>query len=236
MKSEQKIKPASVIPLSVLISIFIIVQSIHGIKLNPSTKTSNKSELLLSDNILDKKTDVSENKNDKTVVSDNGIKENNEGIIATESNDENISTTVVETPVVYDGLTRDELVAKINKNLNSTLSGKGDIFVDYALSLGLDPYLATAIVLHETGCSWECSHLVKACNNVGGQKGGPGCEGGSYKAYATLDEGIKGYMDNLYNNYYALGLTTPEAINPKYAASTAWASKINYYMQKIKTS
>ena len=229
MKSEPKIKAASVIPLTVLISIFIIVQSIHGIKLNPSTKTSNKSELLLSDNILDKKTDVSENNIENNVTEDNGI-------TVIESNDENISTEVVETPVVYDGLTRDELVAKINKNLNSTLSGKGDIFVDYALSLGLDPYLATAIVLHETGCSWECSYLVKACNNVGGQKGGPSCDGGSYKAYASLDEGIKGFMDNLYNNYYALGLTTPETINPKYAASTAWAGKINYYMQMIKAS
>ncbi|MBP3766167.1 MAG: glucosaminidase domain-containing protein [Bacilli bacterium] len=229
MKSEPKIKAASVIPLTVLISIFIIVQSIHGIKLNPSTETSNKSELLLSDNILDKKTDVSENNIENNVTEDNGI-------TVIESNDENISTEVVETPVVYDGLTRDELVAKINKNLNSTLSGKGDIFVDYALSLGLDPYLATAIVLHETGCSWECSYLVKACNNVGGQKGGPSCDGGSYKAYASLDEGIKGFMDNLYNNYYALGLTTPETINPKYAASTAWAGKINYYMQMIKAS
>ena len=229
MKSEPKIKAASVIPLTVLISIFIIVQSTHGIKFNPSTEKSNKSELLLSDNILDKKTDVSENNIENNVTEDNGI-------TVIESNDENISTEVVETPVVYDGLTRDELVAKINKNLNSTLSGKGDIFVDYALSLGLDPYLATAIVLHETGCSWECSYLVKACNNVGGQKGGPSCDGGSYKAYASLDEGIKGFMDNLYNNYYALGLTTPETINPKYAASTAWAGKINYYMQMIKAS
>ncbi len=228
MKSEPKIKAASVIPLMVLISMFVIVQSIHKVNLNPVKETINKNELLLSDNILDKTISISKNETENTKVEELNTTE--------ESNDENIEGTIEKTVYVYDGLTRDELVAKINKNLNSTLSGKGDIFVDYALSLGLDPYLATAIVLHETGCSWECSHLVKACNNVGGQKGGPGCEGGSYKAYATLDEGIKGYMDNLYNNYYALGLTTPEAINPKYAASTAWASKINYYMQKIKAS
>lgn len=228
MKSEPKIKAASVIPLMVLISMFVIVQSIHKVNLTPVKETINKNELLLSDNILDKTISISKNETENTKVEEINTTE--------ESNDENIEGTIEKTVYVYDGLTRDELVAKINKNLNSTLSGKGDIFVDYALSLGLDPYLATAIVLHETGCSWDCSHLVKACNNVGGQKGGPGCEGGSYKAYATLDEGIKGYMDNLYNNYYALGLTTPEAINPKYAASTAWASKINYYMQKIKAS
>ena len=230
MKSEPKIKAASVIPLSVLISMFVIGTSINMMNFKPAKETINKNELLLSDNILDK-TSVSNNNDTISNVDNSDIIVTN-----TETNDENNIETQVNNQVVYDGLTKDELVAKINKNLNSTLSGMGDIFVDYALDLGLDPYLATAIVLHETGCSWECSHLVKACNNVGGQKGGPGCDGGSYKAFATLDEGIKSFMDNLYNNYYALGLTTPEAINPKYAASTAWAGKINYYMQKIKAS
>ncbi len=230
MKSEPKIKAASVIPLSVLISMFVIGTSINMMNFKPAKETINKNELLLSDNILDK-TSVLNNNDTISNVDNSDIIVTN-----TETNDENNIETQVNNQVVYDGLTKDELVAKINKNLNSTLSGMGDIFVDYALDLGLDPYLATAIVLHETGCSWECSHLVKACNNVGGQKGGPGCDGGSYKAFATLDEGIKSFMDNLYNNYYALGLTTPEAINPKYAASTAWAGKINYYMQKIKAS
>ncbi len=226
MKSEPKIKAASVIPLIVLISMFFIGQSFHRFNLAP-VETKNKNELLLSDNILDKSNSIVKINTENTLTDILDVKE---------SNDENIADTIIENTIVYDGLTRDELVAKINRNLKSTLTGKGDIFVDYALELGLDPYLATAIVLHETGCSWECSHLVKACNNVGGQKGGPGCNGGSYRSYPTLDEGIKGYMDNLYNNFYSKGLTTPETINPKYAASSAWAGKINYYMQKIKAS
>ena len=65
-------------------------------------------------------------------------------------------------------------------------------------------------------------------------KGAPGCWGGSYKAFPTLDEGIKGYLDNLYYNYYAKGLTTPELINPIYAESKTWASKVNYYINQIK--
>ena len=226
MKSEPKIKAASVIPLIDLISMFFIGQSFHRFNLAP-VETKNKNELLLSDNILDKSNSIVKINTENTLTDILDVKE---------SNDENIADTIIENTIVYDGLTRDELVAKINRNLKSTLTGKGDIFVDYALELGLDPYLATAIVLHETGCSWECSHLVKACNNVGGQKGGPGCNGGSYRSYPTLDEGIKGYMDNLYNNFYSKGLTTPETINPKYAASSAWAGKINYYMQKIKAS
>lgn len=159
-------------------------------------------------------------------------------------NIEEKSTNIVETTqkvskkkdlnVVYDGLTLTELSNKLEKSLNSDLSGKGKLFATYSIKLGLDPYLAVAIVLQETGCKWECSQLVKQCNNVGGMKGAPGCWGGSYKAFPTLDEGIKGYLDNLYYNYYAKGLTTPELINPIYAESKTWASKVNYYINQIK--
>lgn len=131
-------------------------------------------------------------------------------------------------------LSYDELVAKLNRSLNSTLAGKGDIFAKYATELGIDPYLAVAIVLHETGCKWQCSTLLRKCNNVGGMKGSPGCNGGSYKAFSSLDEGIRAFMNNLYKNYYAQGLTTPEAIGPKYAASSTWASQVRAYMREIE--
>jgi hypothetical protein len=142
----------------------------------------------------------------------------------------------LESLVVYDGLTMDELSAKLEKNLHSTLDGTGKLFAEYSIKLGLDPYLAVSIVLLETGCNWECSELVKQCNNVGGVKGSPGCFGGSYQKYSSLEEGITSYLDLLYNNYYSKGLTTPEQINPKYAASTTWASKVNKYIEKIKAS
>lgn len=172
------------------------------------------------------------------------IVERDNKLSSTNINTEEKSTNVVETTqkvskkkdlnVVYDGLTLTELSNKLEKSLNSDLSGKGKLFATYSIKLGLDPYLAVAIVLQETGCKWECSQLVKQCNNVGGMKGAPGCWGGSYKAFSTLDEGIKGYLDNLYYNYYAKGLTTPELINPIYAESKTWASKVNYYIDQIK--
>lgn len=140
----------------------------------------------------------------------------------------------IKASIVYDNMTLEELSAKLEKSMNSSLKGKGALFASYSIELGLDPYLAVAIVLHETGCSYDCSQLVKTCNNVGGLKGNPGCNGGSYMAFNTLDEGIKGYLDILYNNYYAKGLKTPEQINPKYAASQTWATKINWYINKIK--
>ena len=134
------------------------------------------------------------------------------------------------------GVSYDELVRKLNASLNSTLAGTGETFAKYAIELGIDPYLAVAIVLHETGCKWTCSSLLRQCNNVGGMKGSPGCNGGSYKAFSSLAEGIRAFMNNLYNNYYAKGLTTPETIGPKYAASTTWASQIRNYMNELKAN
>jgi len=148
--------------------------------------------------------------------------------------DTNAYNEVAVPEIVYDGLTEEQLIEKINKSLNSTIANKGDLIVTHSLELGVDPYLATAIILHETGCKWECSALVKQCNNVGGQKGGPSCGGGSYKRYDTLDEGIIGYLDNLYYNYIDKGLVTPSQMGPKYAASTTWAGKIDKYIIEIK--
>ncbi len=138
--------------------------------------------------------------------------------------------------IVFDGLTLEELTIKLNKNLYSNLENKGLYFAEYTKKTGLDPYLALAIVLHETGCKWGCSKLVRECNNIGGIKGSPSCNGGSYRSYETLEAGITGYLEMVYNNYYSKGLTTPELMNPKYAVSTAWASAVNNYMNTIRAS
>ena len=141
---------------------------------------------------------------------------------------------VTKRVIVYDGMTMSELTEKFNRSLKSTIAGKGDVFASYSLERGVDPYLAVSIMLLETGCNWSCSSLMRRCNNVGGQKGSPSCDGGSYKSYPSLDEGIKGFIDNIADNYYAYGLTTPEAMNKKYAASNMWAIKVNNYISSVK--
>ncbi len=138
---------------------------------------------------------------------------------------------------VYEGMTLEELGEKINRNLGTGyLSGKGSLIASKCIELGVDPYIVTAIILHETGCKYNCSTLVKQCNNVGGQKGAPSCGGGSYKYYATLDDGIVGHIENLYYNYFSKGRTTVETIAPRYAASTAWSGKINWYVNLIRAN
>ena len=135
---------------------------------------------------------------------------------------------------VYDGLTMEELAARLNRNLgNAVLAGKGELIANYCLSKGVDPYVATAIMIHETGRG--TSTMVRTCNNVAGQKGSPSCMG-AYKGYDTIDDGIRGAIDNLYRNYYAVGLDTVEKMGPKYAEGSEWPSKINGYVAKIKNS
>ena len=143
----------------------------------------------------------------------------------------NKNTQTVSKKVVYDGLTMDELVVKLNKNLNSTLAGKGDLYAKYSIEYGVDPYLALAISLHETGCNDECSNLVKTKNNVGGMMGKNGA-----LVFPTLEEGIQKFIKNIKKNYYDYGLTTAVEMNPKYAADKKWAEQVNGYIETIKAS
>ena len=136
-----------------------------------------------------------------------------------------------EPEIVYDGMTLDELSAKLNRYLKNELSGKGRLIASYSLKKGVDPYIATAIMMHETGCKWNCSRIMKQCNNVGGKKGS-GC--GSYQYYDTLDEGIKKLISYLSKNYFKKGLDTPKEINRRYAEDKNWYKKINKYVKEIK--
>lgn len=138
---------------------------------------------------------------------------------------------------VFDGLTIEELAAKLDRNLgNDIVAGKGMYIATECLNNGVDPYVATAILLQETGCKFRCSQLARTCNNFGGQKGAPGCNGGSYKAYNTMEEGLTGFIVNLSRNYYSQGLTTVESIGPKYAESKEWPAKINMYVSQIRSN
>lgn len=148
------------------------------------------------------------------------------------------TTTTTETTttkkIVWDNLTEEELTIKLNKNLYSTLSNTGSHFAKYTSETGLDPYLAISIVNLETGCKWGCSYLARTCNNIGGIKGSPSCNGSSYRRYDTLEEGIKSYLDLIYYNYYSIGLDDPYKMNSKYAESSTWAEKVNNYYQEVK--
>ncbi|CDF11548.1 uncharacterized protein BN778_00639 [Mycoplasma sp. CAG:776] len=138
----------------------------------------------------------------------------------------------LEEAIVYEGLTLEELGLKIDNVLNSTLDGYGKIIASLAIEKGVDPVVAASIILVETGCKWTCSSLVRNANNVGGMK----ASSGKYAKFETLDAGLEAFINNLANNYYAKGLTTPEAINTKYAANPNWHDNVYYYVEAIMNS
>lgn len=143
----------------------------------------------------------------------------------------NIPDNIYEEVKVYENMTLTELSTKLDNVLNSDLNGYGEIIASRALDTGVDPVVATSIILLETGCKWSCSSLVKYNNNVGGMRSNKG-----YMKYSSLDEGINAFINNLANNYYAKGLNTPELINKKYATNPEWYKKVYYYVDLIKAS
>ena len=198
-----------IITITLLICLFVIVL------LKPSTKMDNDSKNYIISNV--------------TTNFVGNYKDINEFNIEKEKEEQRKKL------LVYEDMTKDELVKMLNNSLNSTISNKGELIATYSLQKGVDPVVATAIMLLETGCKWECRYLVKACNNVGGVKGAPGCNG-SYKRYSSLDTGIKHFISNLSDNYYKKGLNTPEKMNKKYAQSSTWATKVNNYVKEIKAA
>ena len=151
-----------------------------------------------------------------------------------EIDEERLMAMVIEeekAKIVFEDMTLEELSNKLDKSLNDDLAGKGSLIASYSLEKGVDPYIATAIMLQETGCKWKCSRIVKTCNNVGGQKG-KGC--GSYKAYSNLEEGIKAFINGLSKNYFSKGITSTKEINKRYATSKSWYKKVDAYIQEIQ--
>lgn len=167
------------------------------------------------------------------ILKEKSIEEAKENILLTEVKMETAPASVLRIEV-YEGMTLEEVAAQLDKTLKNDLSGKGIVIASKAIELGVDPFVAAAVMMHETGCGQaQCSSLARNCYNYGGQKG-KGC--GAYKRYNSPDEGIHGIIYNLYKNYYAMGLNTVEKIGPKYAESTTWANTVNWYVNKMKNA
>lgn len=219
----------------VIVILFFAITLVIG---NNIVELLNGSDVVVEDKVLTDSNDIESKKEVAEITAKALVSSSTEDLEITAEVKVKEEEKVIEPVIVYDGLTIEELTNKLNRVLKSTLTGTGGSFANYSIQLGVDPYLAVAIVLQETGCYWgTCSAMVDQCYNVGGMKGGYySCWGGSYAAFPTLDEGIQTYIYNLYNNYVSRGLTTAEAMNASYAEDTLWASRVNNYINIIRNS
>lgn len=211
MKAKLKLLVATTLVTVMLFSAYLIDKNISSVKLVRANVTKSTA------NYVDLKNKIAFKEMEQ---------QNNQQEIVEEEIEE-----VKEEPILYEGKTIDEVSSLLNAHLGSTLTDKGYLIANYSIQKGVDPYLATAIILQETGCKWECSYLVKACNNVGGQKG-EGC--GGYSFFESLDTGIIAFIDNIYNNYVTYGLLTADQMNPKYAEDPYWSNNVNKYIEILK--
>ena len=192
---------------------------------------NDKEDLLIDKNLdSDKSADSVGEKESNT---EDVLKEEVKEEVKEEIKEEKVVEEAPAPSIVYDGMTLEELANKLERSFNNELSGKGYLYASYSLEKGVDPYLAAAISLEETGCKWNCSSLVKNCNNVGGMKGS-GC--GAYGYFGTLDDGIRAFIDNIYRNYVAYGLTNADTMHHKYAENPEWANNVNAYIARIKNA
>ncbi len=234
MKKTKLISGITIIVAIMMISIGMVIQNDEmssTINTNVDLRDFKIQNMAASTNMIVKKS-VNDSDTVKTPTEATNL-------VLTEVQMETAPASVIIPPrvEVYEGMTLEELAVKLDRNLgNGIVAGKGSLIATECINKGVDPYVAVAILLHETGCRYSCSSLAKTCYNFGGQKGSPGCNGGAYKRYNSIDEGLVGFIDNLYRNYYSKGLRTVATIGPRYAESNTWVSKINTYVAQIRAN
>lgn len=100
--------------------------------------------------------------------------------------------------------------------LKGRLSGKESQFAKYGQKYGVDPALAMAIAMWETGNG--SSKMLREKNNVGGMYDS---RNKTFFRFDSVEQGIESMIRNLHKNYTSQGLKTIAAIQKKYAPSGA---------------
>ena len=145
----------------------------------------------------------------------------------------NVEEEIVNTN--FDGESVEVIGKKIDRLLNKTaMEGMGEYIAKAAIFKSVNPYLIGGIILESTNCKIDCSILLKQCNNVSGYKDSPGCFGGSYKKYKTLEEGISDLVNRISTQFYTKEMQAPLKMFKAYGKDEVWAFKVSKYMEELK--
>lgn len=135
----------------------------------------------------------------------------------------------------YEGESIEKIANKFEKYFKKTeLEAYGKYIASSSIKKGVNPYLVGAMILVNTNCNNDCTIIYKNCNNVGDMKGAPGCFGGVYKKYDSIESSIDDLVNYVYDKFIVNDLTTPNAIYKKYGKDSSWAFKVTNHMEKLK--
>ena len=65
-------------------------------------------------------------------------------------------------------------------------------------------------------------------------KGEPGCFGGAYKNYSSVNDAITDLVNQISDKFYTPEMQVPYKMYKEYGKSSAWAFKVTNYMDVIK--
>ncbi len=135
----------------------------------------------------------------------------------------------------YDGESIEKIAHKIDKYYQKTpLEGHGEHIARTSIRKGVNPYLIGGIILESTSCKTECSIIFQECNNVSKMKGEPGCFGGTYKNYSSVNDAISDLVNYISKEFYTKEMQAPYKMYKAYGKTSSWAFKISNYMDAIK--
>lgn len=141
--------------------------------------------------------------------------------------------TVVDTN--FNGESIEQIGKRFDNYVKKTpLEGFGEYIAKSSIAKGVNPYLIGAIILESSRCKTECSVIFKECNNVSGMKGSPGCFGGSYRVYDSINDAITDVVNDIGKTFYTKEMQSPYKMYKDYGKNSSWAFKVSNYMDAIK--
>ena len=147
-----------IIELSSLLVIMITIISLDINKLNKINTKKAELKQIAKENYSLAQADI--NKITVTTFDRYMVNKLDNKLIEKKQQEYNEYQEYLKTLIVYDGLTMDQLAEKLDRSLKNELHGYGRLYAEYCLATGVDPYIAVAISLHETGCNGRCSTLM----------------------------------------------------------------------------
>ena len=135
----------------------------------------------------------------------------------------------------YKGESIENITKKMEKFFIKTqLEGYGEKIASISVQKNVNPYLVAGIILESTSCKINCSVIFNECHNVFSNKGKPGCFGGTYRVYNSVEDSIEDLVSDVKNRFPQEDDQVPSKMFKSYEKNATWAFKVSTYMEELK--